>query len=397
MLAAAARVAAAQSVDAIDLKLRPKIARRQIERLGASDSLTVVLVSRSTSLDSLERRMRALRISLARLDGAQSLMVVTNASTLRSIIADTAVVRAYVPADAREIRVLRAVSDAVRVWPARTPINLSLDALRDPSAWEWDPDDPMTLAFATADAFGHVPVVAAGNEGTSNSLNTWCYSPFVLCVGAGSSSGEALAFFSSRGVPGDSVRRPSVVAHGVDVLTTHPTYLKKTAEQEAAEQRIGFDTLVAPEMRHAYTVVSGTSFAAPQVTRVVALLQHFYTSLERELSAQRADPDSLGFEVSYLRPHKPADPRVVGSARRVGSARWSGDTLKVTYPARYSAAVVIQIVHDLATPMPRYQVHEVGAGFVSYATAFSVFGQYGHPDIRLNPIKVIGDTADVRR
>ena len=96
-------------------------------------------------------------------------------------------------------------------------------------------------------AAGIVPVFAAGNygPGSGTSVSPANY-PEALSVGA-VDAGAAIAFDSSRGPSAcGGATYPSVVAPGVDILTT--------------------------DLYSLYTVVSGTSIAAPHVSGVLALL-----------------------------------------------------------------------------------------------------------------------------
>jgi serine protease AprX len=165
-------------------------------------------------------------------------------------------------------------------------------------------DDPINVASKLAHDGGLVVVFAAGNDGpNSNTLNPYCVAQWVICVAAGEKNGSTLADFSSRGVPGDALYQPTITAPGVDIAAARAT------------TGIVMNTFFAVDLINLgtdaayYTAASGTSMATPHVSGTVALM------LE-------------------------ADPALTPD--QVKSA------LKQT-----------------VTPMPGYQQHEVGAGYLN--------------------------------
>jgi len=170
------------------------------------------------------------------------------------------------------------------------------------------PDDPVNVASRIAHDAGLVVVFAAGNDGPDlNTLSPYCVAPWVICAAAGHKDGRTLAEFSSRGIPGDPLYHPTLTAPGVDIASARATTGIVMNSFFAVDLvNLGSDAV------H-YAAASGTSMATPHVSRTVALMLEANPALT---------PD------------------------QVKSA------LEVT-----------------ATPMPHYQEHEVGAGYLNASEA----------------------------
>ena len=165
----------------------------------------------------------------------------------------------------------------------------------------FDPTDPVNVATYEAYKAGIVSVFAAGNEGPSaNTHNPYAQAPWVISVAAGNKDGS-LADFSSRGNAGESgsftmpdgvtwtyVNEPTVVATGVDVVSTRA--LTGLLPLLAATQDIALDPAHVPF----YTNMSGTSMATPHVAGIVALLLDANPSLTpaqvKQILSDTADP-----------------------------------------------------------------------------------------------------------
>ena len=125
-----------------------------------------------------------------------------------------------------------------------------------------------TIAAEIAVARGVVVVVSAGNEGAGS----WRYitvpadAAGAITVGSVSLSSSVIAPFSSRGPTADGRIKPDVVAPGQDVITTTGRSASRSGEQRG--------TFELDE----YGRVSGTSFAAPLVSGVCALLKQAHPS-----------------------------------------------------------------------------------------------------------------------
>jgi serine protease AprX len=179
----------------------------------------------------------------------------------------------------------------------------------------FDASDPINVASRLAHDGGLVVVFAAGNDGPgTNTLNPYCVAPWVICVAAGHKDGVRLADFSSRGIPGDPLHHPTLTAPGVEIAAARAT------TGFAINAFFAVDLLELGSDAVFYAAASGTSMATPHVSGTVALM------LE-------ANPALM--------------PDQVKSA------------LQAT-----------------ATPMPAYERHEVGAGYLNaYGAVQAARGQ----------------------
>jgi len=131
------------------------------------------------------------------------------------------------------------------------------------------PFDPLVTASNLAVMSGIVVVTAAGNSGPgSYTVSAPSTSPLVISVGAGTAGGarsaqlgDNIASFSSRGpVSQTNHLKPDIIAPGVGITTA--------------------------ALGSGYTTMDGTSFAAPIVTGVAALMrQQFPTFTPNEIKA----------------------------------------------------------------------------------------------------------------
>ena len=168
----------------------------------------------------------------------------------------------------------------------------------------FDASDPINVASRLAHDGGLVVVFAAGNDGPgTNTLNPYCVAPWVICVAAGHKDGSRLADFSSRGIPGDALYQPSLTAPGVEIAAARATTgFVMNAFLAVDLLELGADAVY-------YAAASGTSMATPHVSGAVALMLEANPALT---------PDQ-----------------------------------------------VKSLLQATATPMPAYQRHEVGAGYLN--------------------------------
>lgn len=160
-------------------------------------------------------------------------------------------------------------------------------------AGNYDPADPINVGTRTLhDAFMAV-VFAAGNSGdSSGAINRLAVAPWVISVAAGQKEGlGSPAGFSSRGMdngsgeeaaphPADPAQapnlRPDITAPGVNIKSTRS---KGPGVTNLAGTALLQDNDIPPGFLPFYTTSQGTSFAAPHVAGVIALMLEANPSL----------------------------------------------------------------------------------------------------------------------
>ncbi|MCW8092609.1 S8 family peptidase [Alteromonas sp. ASW11-130] len=152
---------------------------------------------------------------------------------------------------------------------------------------KYEPLGPVSLATYKAHKLGIVSVFAAGNDGPGeDSHNPYAQIPWGVSVGAGDKFGR-LADFSSRGLKSESGdftmpdgsewtyhNEVSIVAPGVDIISTRATTNLVANGGDADIEAI------ETEYMPFYTMISGTSMAAPHVSGIIALMLEANPSLD---------------------------------------------------------------------------------------------------------------------
>jgi serine protease AprX len=155
----------------------------------------------------------------------------------------------------------------------------------------FDVNDPVNIATRMLTEAGVTVVFSAGNTGPgADSLNPYSVAPWVISTGATDDLGR-LANFSSRGEFGSPLFRPTIVAPGVNTVSLRTS----TIVSVTGATGIGTNdaALSSSELPY-YVTGSGTSFSAPHVAGVIALMLEVNPSLKpsqiREILQRTATP-----------------------------------------------------------------------------------------------------------
>jgi serine protease AprX len=142
----------------------------------------------------------------------------------------------------------------------------------------FDPDDPVNVATRLLYDAGVTVVFAAGNNGPApDTLNPYAVAPWVIGVGSVGRDGR-LSAFSSRGIFEEILEHPTLAAPGEGIVAANPAALGVVNGVTGVADPSGGAT-VAPQYAVYYSAVSGTSFAAPHVAGVIALMLQAAPSL----------------------------------------------------------------------------------------------------------------------
>lgn len=135
----------------------------------------------------------------------------------------------------------------------------------------FDPDDPINIATQALYDSGINVVFAAGNYGPApDTLNPYSVAPWVIGVASVRKDGT-LSEWSSRGIYEELLYHPLLAAPGEGIIAAASTLLGGVNGVTGVTDPSGGTTVPPQDLAH-YTVSSGTSFAAPHVAGVIALM-----------------------------------------------------------------------------------------------------------------------------
>lgn len=266
-------------------------------------------------------------------------------------------------------------------------VNMSLGPPQDAYPMPPDPDEPMHYATRKLADRGSVVIMAIGNFGPDAApgmTNPWCHAPWVMCVGAATADGRTLWPQSSRGLRDDRPSWPTVVADGVDVVGPRAS-TPKTAQQRARDESNSvFMAAVLADRRDDYTLMSGSSQAAAQVSRAAAQIAFF---IEQQVKRDKRRYGDYLFQIPIPHEHfefaKRLGERITGTVVTQNDA-----VVEISYRVVKPWRLVKQLLMDTAFSMPGLGPDEVGAGFVSPEHVEALFGQFGIAGKRLMAVKV---------
>lgn len=379
-------------------KIFPEERRTRLEPDGAYEVIVLAAEGRRSDLEAAVRNHASPPfgggLARARLDLIGAVAAKASGVGLRALAQSEGVARIWIiPHEIfdRYIHIIQGIEYTLKTIPGPGPINLSLGPPAGLLPMPYREDEPLNLATRRAAAEGKIAIFAAGNDGPKpGMLNPWCLAPWVVCVGAADLHGEAVTLWpqSSRGRLGDPTFRLSVVAPGVDILTTHPPNVPKTREMLAAEKRFGFEAKIPSDQRGRYTVVTGTSFATGQVSEAAAQILYFLTKA-REAGGEPTDGTEPTVAKFYTHFRLAERDELVRTNRLAGTIKDVEGVVVAIYPLRpEDPNVVKQILLDASLPMAGFGPHEVGSGLITIEHIAKLFGDFGLWKPTILPVKV---------
>lgn len=250
-----------------------------------------------------------------------------------------------------------------------------------------DPAAPVPRALEAVASRGPLSVVAIGNEGSRapGYVNPWSALPWVMSVGAWDHRDNTVWAHSSTGTPEEPDTWPDVVAHGVDVIGPMTGGRPKTpAEKAYDEGHPRFQEVVAPDKWNQYTMKSGSSMAAAQVSNAAAQVAHFLTGLISEVQpVEGAFMFAIEVGPERINAHDEAAKRLTGTAKPL-----EGGGVEYAYTLDLPWKMIKQILIDTAIPVPGAPPWTAGAGIVDPQYIRAQFGKYGTVDTQILPLRV---------
>lgn len=298
----------------------------------------------------------------------------------------------YVPASLYPLycNIIAALEREVRILPKPSVVNMSLGPQADLLPMAGRDDEPMSIATKKASENGLIVVMAIGNYGNGDDgmVNPWCHPGWVICVGAASADAKTVWPASARGLSSDRTTWPDVVANGIDVISTWPSNLPKSADrQQADEMNEAFQRAVPKEKWGLYSIDSGTSEATPQVSRAVALIVAFVQEVGSSKHNVSANQPLFTMEIPKDRFEfgSKRGPRLTGDVKQLGAT----GNVEVTYRLVEPWRLVKQLLIDSAIPMPGYDPNVVGAGFIDPAYIEKQFPTSQRSNVMIDPVRVV--------
>jgi len=242
-------------------------------------------------------------------------------------------------------------------------------------------------ALQAVASLGALSILAIGNEGARapGYVNPWSASPWVMSVGAWDHRDNKVWNKSSTGNREEPHTWPDVVAHGVDVISAMTGARSKTPSERAYDEgHTRFKTVVAREDWDRFTMSSGTSMAAAQVSNAASQVAHFLTHLIRDTQPSEGAPMfSIPVGPERINAHDEFATRLTGTAIPLEDGG-----VEYTYTFDLPWKMIKQILIDTALPVPEAPPWEAGAGIVDPAYVRAQFGKYGTVETEILPLKV---------
>ena len=298
------------------------------------------------------------------------------------------------------ISVIENLSNTVRNDRGPIVVNLSIGPPASSYSRTPDPYHPVHLATRRAAEAGIILVIAAGNFGRKDGkadglINPWCLPEWVICVGAARRDGNGLWDQSSRGLPDDPDTWPDFVAPGTDQIVSRGADRtpKTWLERRRDESNPVFRESVPREEWDTYTIVSGTSFAAPHVAYSAGHILRYMIMKTRQNTLRLLEGASVpGASISpYLKlsiPRYHLEITSRGKPRLAGTIIDQGEeSVSIVYEVDHGWKTIKQILRDIAIPMPNYDPHQVGSGLVSRYLIEEVLDEFGVMKIDPGDIK----------